>query len=123
MTNNIICLYFISRIHKLVMFSEIPVFSSVFMYSLLINALTFQASVSELQLGPELSRPVVHTPVGSYRGLQAQDGNYSMFLGIPYARVDPDNVFGKSNTETFKVDSSAVATSIPAQTAIFGDKH
>ncbi|XP_061706653.1 juvenile hormone esterase-like isoform X1 [Cydia pomonella] len=94
MTNNIICLYFISRIHKLVMFSEIPVFSSVFMYSLLINALTFQASVSELQLGPELSRPVVHTPVGSYRGLQAQDGNYSMFLGIPYARVDPDNVFG-----------------------------
>ncbi|XP_063380347.1 juvenile hormone esterase-like [Cydia fagiglandana] len=42
----------------------------------------------------ELSRPIVHTPVGSFRGLQAQDGNYSMFLGIPYARVDPDNVFG-----------------------------
>ncbi|XP_063375064.1 juvenile hormone esterase-like [Cydia amplana] len=53
-----------------------------------------QTSVPENPLDPELSRPIVHTPVGSYRGLWAQDGNYSMFLGIPYARVDPDNVFG-----------------------------
>ncbi|XP_063375134.1 esterase B1-like [Cydia amplana] len=45
-------------------------------------------------MGPESPRPIVHTPVGSFRGLQAQDGDYSMFLGIPYARVDPDNVFG-----------------------------
>ncbi|XP_061729230.1 cholinesterase 1-like, partial [Cydia pomonella] len=48
----------------------------------------------ETPLDLELSRPIVHTPVGSYRGLRAQDGNYSKFLGIPYAKVDPDNVFG-----------------------------
>ncbi|XP_063380349.1 juvenile hormone esterase-like [Cydia fagiglandana] len=56
----------------------------------------------ENPLDPELARPLVHTPVGSYRGLWAQDGNYSMFLGIPYARVDPENVFGPSIPHKFE---------------------
>lgn len=40
--------------------------------------------------------PEVHSPVGHIRGLRAEDGNYSMFMGIPYAQVDPDNLFGNA---------------------------
>ncbi|XP_050360135.1 cholinesterase 2-like [Nymphalis io] len=40
--------------------------------------------------------PLVDTQQGLIRGLRADDGDYSMFLGIPYARVDEDNPFGKS---------------------------
>ncbi|XP_061706643.1 esterase B1-like isoform X2 [Cydia pomonella] len=76
------------------MFPEIHVIGPAFLYYLLIAQQLSQASVPEITKGPELPRPIVHTPVGSYRGLQAQDGDYSLFLGIPYARVDPDNVFG-----------------------------
>ncbi|XP_061706847.1 cholinesterase 2-like [Cydia pomonella] len=85
------------------MFFELPVFSWIIIYYLLIIAQqSSQTSVAELPLGPGLSRPIVHTPVGSYRGLWAQDGNYSMFLGIPYAIVDPDNVFGPSLPHKFE---------------------
>ncbi|KAM3967899.1 uncharacterized protein ACR2FA_011449 [Aphomia sociella] len=38
--------------------------------------------------------PLVDTSVGLIRGLRANDGDYSMFLGIPYATVDPLNPFG-----------------------------
>ncbi|XP_061729231.1 uncharacterized protein LOC133534164 [Cydia pomonella] len=76
------------------MFPQILVINPVFLYYLLIAQQISQASVREIPLDLELSRPIVHTPVGSYRGLRAQDGNYSKFLGIPYAKVDPDNVFG-----------------------------
>ncbi|XP_063530717.1 bile salt-activated lipase-like [Cydia strobilella] len=40
--------------------------------------------------------PEVHSPVGHIRGLRAEDENYSMFMGIPYAQVDPDNLFGNA---------------------------
>ncbi|XP_073967570.1 juvenile hormone esterase-like [Choristoneura fumiferana] len=40
--------------------------------------------------------PVVNTNVGSIRGLRAEDGNYSMFMGIPFAEVDRDNPFGNA---------------------------
>lgn len=40
--------------------------------------------------------PLVDTKVGLIRGLRADDGNYSKFLGIPYAQVNPDNPFGVS---------------------------
>nr|AQY62731.1 carboxylesterase [Cnaphalocrocis medinalis] len=40
--------------------------------------------------------PLVETNVGLIRGLRATDGEYSMFLGIPYATVDPANPFGPS---------------------------
>ncbi|XP_050679051.1 esterase FE4-like [Leptidea sinapis] len=38
--------------------------------------------------------PLVDTKQGLIAGLQADDGDYSMFLGIPYGRVDEDNPFG-----------------------------
>ncbi|CAK1592681.1 unnamed protein product [Parnassius mnemosyne] len=40
--------------------------------------------------------PLVSTKKGLIRGLQASDGDYSMFLGIPYARVNQSNPFGPS---------------------------
>ncbi|XP_068627237.1 esterase FE4-like [Battus philenor] len=40
--------------------------------------------------------PLVDTKRGLIRGLQASDGDYSMFLGIPYARVNNSNPFGPS---------------------------
>lgn len=36
---------------------------------------------------------------GLVAGQKATDGDYSMFLGIPYATVDTDNPFGVSNTK------------------------
>lgn len=41
--------------------------------------------------------PLVEAPAGLIRGLRADDGEYSMFLGIPYAHVDEDNPFGVTN--------------------------
>lgn len=38
--------------------------------------------------------PLVTTKLGQIQGLSANDGDYSMFLGIPYARVNMDNPFG-----------------------------
>ncbi|XP_063636034.1 juvenile hormone esterase-like [Cydia splendana] len=96
------------------MFSENRA-SQVFLFLLLTSAeQSTQSSVSaiiyfaETLLGLESSRPIVHTPVGCFRGLRAQDGNYFMFLGIPYARVDPDNVFGPSTPYRFKSIFDAV---------------
>lgn len=40
--------------------------------------------------------PVVKMRMGSIKGLKAADGNYDMYLGVPYARVDENNVFGVS---------------------------
>ncbi|CAK1603850.1 unnamed protein product [Parnassius mnemosyne] len=40
--------------------------------------------------------PLVQTKKGLIRGLHASDGDYSMFLGIPYARVNESNPFGPS---------------------------
>ncbi|XP_041981446.1 juvenile hormone esterase-like [Aricia agestis] len=39
---------------------------------------------------------MVHTEVGSIQGVPADDGDYVMFLGIPYARVNASNPFGAS---------------------------
>ncbi|XP_075972556.1 juvenile hormone esterase-like [Anticarsia gemmatalis] len=38
--------------------------------------------------------PLVDSKVGLIRGLRASDGDYSMFMGIPYATVDADKPFG-----------------------------
>ncbi|XP_023938942.1 juvenile hormone esterase [Bicyclus anynana] len=38
--------------------------------------------------------PLVQTNQGLIRGLQADDGDYSMFLGIPFGKVQEDNPFG-----------------------------
>nr|QEE13685.1 carboxylesterase 5 [Mythimna separata] len=48
--------------------------------------------------GSALSRvdPLVDSKVGLIRGLRAPDGDYSMFMGIPYATVDKTNPFGPS---------------------------
>lgn len=40
--------------------------------------------------------PLVITSKGLIRGLRANDGDYSMFLGIPFGNVDPQNPFGLS---------------------------
>ncbi|KAJ8726747.1 hypothetical protein PYW08_015144 [Mythimna loreyi] len=58
--------------------------------------------------------PLVDTNVGLIRGLRADDGDYDMFLGIPYGQVDPENPFGKSSPqpkfeETYEAyDDSAI---------------
>ncbi|CAH0719120.1 unnamed protein product, partial [Brenthis ino] len=41
--------------------------------------------------------PLVDTQQGLIRGLRADEGDYSMFLGIPYAKVDENNPFGASS--------------------------
>ncbi|CAK1554319.1 unnamed protein product [Leptosia nina] len=38
--------------------------------------------------------PLVDTKVGLIKGLRADDGDYSMFLGVPYGKVDAANAFG-----------------------------
>uniref|UniRef100_A0A2A4JR93 Carboxylic ester hydrolase n=1 Tax=Heliothis virescens TaxID=7102 RepID=A0A2A4JR93_HELVI len=43
--------------------------------------------------------PLVDTNVGLIRGLAADDGDYAMFLGIPYAQVDAGNPFGESKPQ------------------------
>ncbi|KAJ8736237.1 hypothetical protein PYW08_006893 [Mythimna loreyi] len=40
--------------------------------------------------------PLVDSKVGFIRGLRATDGDYSMYLGIPYATVNKSNPFGVS---------------------------
>lgn len=40
--------------------------------------------------------PLVETKVGLIRGLRATDGDYSMFLGIPFGVVNETNPFGVS---------------------------
>ena len=45
--------------------------------------------------------PLVDTNVGLIRGLRANDGDYAMFLGIPYAQVDPEKPFGVSSRNLF----------------------
>ncbi|CAD0194895.1 unnamed protein product [Chrysodeixis includens] len=51
-----------------------------------------------IQYGTAMSRidPLVDTKVGLIRGLRASDGDYAMFMGIPYATVDETNPFGPS---------------------------
>lgn len=40
--------------------------------------------------------PLVRVDQGLVRGQKATDGDYSTFLGIPYAQVDLKNPFGVS---------------------------
>lgn len=40
--------------------------------------------------------PLVLIPQGIVRGQRATDGDYTSFLGIPYAVVDEENPFGVS---------------------------
>ncbi|XP_072942033.1 esterase FE4-like [Epargyreus clarus] len=62
--------------------------------------------------------PLVQTNVGLIKGLKATDGAYSMFMGIPYARVDEANPFGPSTPygrfdETFEAfDDSAICPQV-----------
>ncbi|XP_026739428.1 acetylcholinesterase-like [Trichoplusia ni] len=51
-----------------------------------------------IQYGSAMSRidPLVDTKIGLIRGLRASDGDYAMFMGIPYATVDEANPFGPS---------------------------
>lgn len=67
--------------------------------------------------------PLVNTNVGLIRGLRANDGDYSMFLGIPFAQVDVNNPFGVSIylemyfttfslSESFKIELEFVRNSV-----------
>ncbi|XP_026749533.1 bile salt-activated lipase [Galleria mellonella] len=49
-----------------------------------------------IQCSDLLKGPLVNSNAGLIRGLQASDGDYSMFLGIPYAKVNESNPFGVS---------------------------
>ncbi|CAG9791743.1 unnamed protein product [Diatraea saccharalis] len=44
--------------------------------------------------------PLVNTDLGLIRGVRAADGDYSMFLGIPYAKVNASNPFGAAIPQT-----------------------
>ncbi|CAK1554318.1 unnamed protein product [Leptosia nina] len=62
--------------------------------------------------GLEADPLLVQTPLGQIRGLAADDGNYAMFLGIPFARVDHENPFGASEpypdfTEVFQANNDS----------------
>ncbi|XP_049865247.1 esterase E4-like [Pectinophora gossypiella] len=39
---------------------------------------------------------IVETKVGKIRGVRGQDDDFTSFMGIPYAKVDPENIFGNS---------------------------
>ncbi|CAB3256517.1 unnamed protein product [Arctia plantaginis] len=62
--------------------------------------------------------PLVETKLGLIRGLRASDGDYSMFMGIPYATVNESNPFGPSKPhpgfdETFEAyDDSSVCPQV-----------
>lgn len=45
--------------------------------------------------------PLVDSKAGLIRGQAATDGDYSMFLGIPYGTVDAANPFGVSTVLFF----------------------
>ncbi|CAH2064843.1 unnamed protein product, partial [Iphiclides podalirius] len=59
-------------------------------------ALVYLLFISAALCSPRLD-PLVDTKKGLIRGLQASDGDYAMFLGIPYARVNESNPFGPSH--------------------------
>lgn len=40
--------------------------------------------------------PTVNTTLGLIRGVRAEDGDYYMFMGIPFAQVNMSNPFGVS---------------------------
>ncbi|OWR53773.1 carboxyl/choline esterase CCE006a [Danaus plexippus plexippus] len=43
--------------------------------------------------------PLVQTKSGLIRGLRADDGHYSMFLGIPYAEINVNDPFGPASSD------------------------
>jgi hypothetical protein len=61
-----------------------------------LGVLLFDNVISDLRIDP-----LVQTNVGLIKGLKATDGDYSMFLGIPYATVDGENPFGVSSYGRF----------------------
>lgn len=48
---------------------------------------------------------LVNTKVGLIRGLKAEDGEYSMFLGIPFGKVEENNPFGVSICQLLDLNS------------------
>lgn len=65
-----------------------------FVFSVLISTFLIVEAGPSVPLEDDVL--VVNTDVGAIRGLRAEDGDYTMFLGIPYADVDADNPFGVS---------------------------
>ncbi|XP_049865263.1 juvenile hormone esterase-like [Pectinophora gossypiella] len=70
--------------------------------------------------------PLVDTNVGLIRGQQATDGDYSMFMGIPYAKISDSNPFGPSTPyEKFETifeayDDTATCPYVDLSNNIFG---
>ncbi|CAB3241211.1 unnamed protein product [Arctia plantaginis] len=52
------------------------------------------AAILQVVTGRTRIGPLVNTDAGLIKGLQADDGDYSMFLGIPFGKVDEANPFG-----------------------------
>lgn len=55
----------------------------------------FLVLCNEIIASPRID-PLVQTKVGLIRGLSASDGDYSMFLGIPFGVINETNPFGVS---------------------------
>ncbi|CAB3241209.1 unnamed protein product [Arctia plantaginis] len=51
------------------------------------------AAILQVVTGRTRIGPLVNTDAGLIKGLQADDGDYSMFLGIPFGKVDEANPF------------------------------
>ncbi|KOB73567.1 Uncharacterized protein OBRU01_10551 [Operophtera brumata] len=56
--------------------------------------------------------PLVDTKLGLIRGLQSSNGQYSMFMGIPYATVEEGNPFGGFDKVFEAYDDSAICPQV-----------
>lgn len=65
------------------------------MRTIFLSVWTFFLLCNESIASPRID-PLVETKVGLIRGLRASDGDYSMFLGIPFGVVNESNPFGVS---------------------------
>ncbi|XP_052746192.1 juvenile hormone esterase-like [Bicyclus anynana] len=74
--------------------------------------------------GQERLDPLVQTSLGLVRGQRAEDGDYYMFLGIPYGKVDENNPFGVASPHPIYEDifdandDSAICPQVSAGAAV-----
>lgn len=78
------------------------------MYPNFLTVLTFLLLSNAIIASPRID-PLVETKVGLIRGLSASDGDYSMFLGIPFGVINETNPFGVSALYSNSIDRNFVS--------------
>ncbi|CAG9791742.1 unnamed protein product [Diatraea saccharalis] len=73
-------------------------YSTVKMLELYLSMFILTVLFGNVTATPKVD-PLVNTNLGLIRGVRATDGNYSMFMGIPFARVNTSNPFGAAIPE------------------------